>query len=93
MCGFDPHSSPEVFSLEKKSQDLYTSATVNEHIKWLDDIRQTIWYRTKIENEMVASDDALMLHWKRTCWIVHVEPSRQFNHEPAPYDYLWMDNQ
>ena len=28
MCGFDPHSSPKVFFLGKKSQDLYTSATV-----------------------------------------------------------------
>ena len=29
-----------------------------QHLKWLDDIRQTIWYRTKFENEMIASDDA-----------------------------------
>ena len=27
-CGFDSHSSPEIFFQEEKSQDLYTSATV-----------------------------------------------------------------
>ena len=42
------------------------------HSRWLDDIRQTIWYRTKFENEMIASDEALMLHWKRTCWVLHM---------------------
>ena len=29
-----------------------------QNLKWLDDIRQTIWYRTRFENEMIASDDA-----------------------------------
>jgi len=43
-----------------------------QHSKWLDSIRQTIWYRTKFENEMTASDDTLMLHWKRSCWILHM---------------------
>ena len=43
-----------------------------QHSRWLDDIRQTIWYRTKFENEMIASDEALLLHWKRTCWILHM---------------------
>lgn len=31
-----------------------------QHSKWLDSIRQTIWYRTKFENEMIASDDATL---------------------------------
>ena len=26
----------------------------------------------KFENEMIASDEALLLHWKRTCWILHM---------------------
>ena len=33
-------------------------------------IRETIWVRTKSEQEMVPSDDALMMHWKRSCWVV-----------------------
>ena len=31
-----------------------------------------LWYRTKFENEMIAADDALMLHWKRSCWVVNM---------------------
>ena len=45
--------------------------TANEqHCKWLDNIRQTIWYRTKFENEIMASNEALLLHWKRSCFIL-----------------------
>ena len=47
--------------------------TVQEHhSKWLESIRQAIWYRVKFENEEIPSDDALMLHWKRSCWIMHM---------------------
>ena len=47
--------------------------TVNEqHSAWLEDIRQTISYRIKFENEMVPSDEALKLHWQRTCWVIHM---------------------
>ena len=66
--GFDTQSPVTHFS-HFGNQGL----TVEEqHSKWLDSIRQTIWYRTKFENEMIASDDALMLHWKRSCWILHM---------------------
>ena len=48
-----------------------TELTVKEqHQKWLDDIRETIWYRVKFE--MIASNDALLIHWKRTCWVLHM---------------------
>ena len=47
--------------------------TANEqHCKWLDNIRQIIWYRTKFENEMMASNEALLLHWKRSCFILNM---------------------
>lgn len=39
--------------------------------RWLEDIRQTIWDRTAFENEMIPSDEALLLHWKRSCWVIH----------------------
>ena len=48
--------------------------------KILRSVRNTIWYRTKFENEMVASDEALMFHWKRVTgseyvgYSKHVEP-------------------
>ena len=41
-----------------------------QHSKWIESIRETIWVRTKSEQEMVPSDDALMMHWKRSCWVV-----------------------
>ena len=61
-------------------------------MKWLDDIRQTIWYRIKFENEMVASDDALMLHWKRSCWILNMwrqADKSKMNLNPMT-SYGWM---
>ncbi len=43
-----------------------------QHSDWLEDIRQSIWDRIKVENEMVPSNDALNLHWKRSCWVIHM---------------------
>ena len=49
------------------------SQTIKEqHLNWLNDIRQNIWDRIKFENEMIPSSDALYLHWKRSCWISHM---------------------
>ncbi len=45
---------------------------LHQHSAWLDDIRQNIWYRVKFENEMIPSDEALRLHWTRTCWVVNM---------------------
>lgn len=39
------------------------------HIQWLNAIRMNIWDRVKFENEMIPGDEALLYHWKRTCWI------------------------
>ena len=64
--GFDIQSP---LSLHSKFEDL---SIEQQHYKWIDHIRQTMWYRTNFENEMLASNDALMLHWKRTCWILHM---------------------
>ena len=43
-----------------------------QHYAWLDDIRQNVWYRVKFENEMLPSNEALFLHWKRACWVLHM---------------------
>ena len=43
-----------------------------QHTQWIDSIRDNIWSRTKFENQMIPSTDALYLHWKRTCWIMHM---------------------
>ena len=52
-----------------------TEPTTNElqhHNKWIENIRETTWVRTKSEREMVPSNDALMLHWKRSCWVIQM---------------------
>ena len=43
-----------------------------QHTVWLDDIRQNVWYRVKFENEMIPSNEALLLHWKRACWVIEM---------------------
>ncbi len=43
-----------------------------QHTQWIDSIRDNIWSRTKFENQMIPSTDALHFHWKRTCWIMHM---------------------
>ena len=37
-------------------------------------ISDKLYYGTELslKNERIASDEALMLHWKRTCWILHM---------------------
>ena len=40
------------------------------HIKWLDDIRNSIYDRTQFENNMIPSIEALYRHWKRACWVI-----------------------
>ena len=36
-----------------------------QHIAWLDDIRQSVRLRVKFENEVIPSSEALLLHWQR----------------------------
>ena len=43
-----------------------------QHTDWLEDIRQNIWDRIKYENEMIPSNEALFLHWQRSCWVIHM---------------------
>ena len=42
----------------------------DQHLSWLDNIRQNMWFRVKFENEMVPSNEALLLYWKRACWVI-----------------------
>ena len=42
------------------------------HDQWLDLIRDQIWTRIQFEEEMIPSSDALLRHWKRSCWVSSV---------------------
>jgi hypothetical protein len=49
-----------------------TTSIRDIHCQWLDSIRQNIWHRINFDNEMIPSDTALHMHWKRSCWISHM---------------------
>ena len=49
-----------------------THSIRQQHTAWLEDIRNNIWDRITFENEMMPSDDALYLHWGRSCWVLHM---------------------
>ncbi len=66
--GFETNS-PSTYFTTCVQQD---TTPEQQHRDWLRSIRNTIWYRTKFENEMVASDEALMFHWKRVCWVANM---------------------
>ena len=44
----------------------------SHHFRWLDELRERVWSRVKFEEEMIPSAEALMRHWKRSCWVVSV---------------------
>ena len=63
--GFSTNSPQSYFnSCHSDSLDTKTN-----HFNWLKAIRTNIWDRTKFEDQMIPSNDALFLHWRRTCWI------------------------
>ena len=50
-----------------------------QHQKWLDHIRQTIWDRISSENETIPSFEALHYHWLRSCWVLHMWQQAESN--------------
>ena len=57
-------------------QSLFNGSAANspteQHIKWLDHLREGIWDKITQESEQIPSFTALQLHWKRSCWITHL---------------------
>ena len=41
-----------------------------QHLEWMDEIRNKIWERCTFENQLPPSNDALGLHWQRCCWVI-----------------------
>ena len=58
----------------------------------VDNIRETIWYRTKFEDKMVASNEALRYHWTRSCWIRKQADVNEVTLEPITQHGLKFDN-
>lgn len=55
------------------------SPLIEQHHKWLNHLRQTIWDRISFESETIPSLDALQFHWLRSCWVVHTWRQAQSN--------------
>ena len=65
----------------------YTSSTTSikqQHIHWINEIRDNIWSRTKFENQMIPSVEALKLHWQRSCWVINMWSQADKNHMVLP---------
>ena len=41
----------------------------DQHLLWLQDIRNRIWGKIQYEEDMLPSDEALKRHWKRASWV------------------------
>ena len=69
-----------------------THSIQQQHTAWLEDIRNNIWDDITFENEMMPSDDALYLHWRRSCWVLHMWRQANLNNmslKPIT-DYGWQ---
>lgn len=65
-----------------------------QHEAWIQNIRESIWHRTKFENEMPPSYEALVLHWKRSCWVLNMwqQSTKNIMTLPPLVDYGWHIN-
>ncbi len=48
------------------------SSPLEQHCKWLNHLRETIWDRITFESETIPSLEALQYHWLRNCWVIHM---------------------
>ena len=48
------------------------SAPLAHHTEWIDDVHQNIPGRITFDNDMLPTTDALLLYWKRSCWVLHM---------------------
>ena len=48
------------------------SNSTEQHHLWLDNIRKKTWARAKSPADEVPSFDALLYHWKRCVWVLHM---------------------
>jgi len=42
------------------------------HLHWLDEVRSTCWVRAGLPADEVPSNDVLILHWRRSVWVIHM---------------------
>ena len=67
---------------------------LDHHSAWLSFLRERVWSRIKYEEEMILSDDTLLRHWPRSCWVVSVWKQQHkitsFTHPCKEMDGSWI---
>ena len=66
--------------IQRTPQSLFTTtkaanqqADDNEiHFIWVQSVRQVVWERADTESQTMPSTEALLLHWKRGQWVLHM---------------------
>ncbi len=70
-----------------------TKSPLDVHTEWLEVIRESVWARISCENEMIPTVDALLHHWKRSCWIIDMWGQADTNtinlREISLYGWKW----
>ena len=59
-----PHALYMYMSLAQDGTD-----SVQQHKRFIEVIRESVWSRIEFEDELPPSFDALWHHWQRTCWV------------------------
>ena len=90
------HTSPEAYY---HSFDAQEQPAEQQHVAWLDGIRESIWIRISEPSDFMPSTEALRLHWYRSVWILHMwnqASASQVTLLPMPKygwkangDYMW----
>ena len=65
------HRTPESHLQSFCMLDEISNSTEQHHL-WLDDICKKTWARAKSPADEVPSFDALLYHWKRCVWVLHM---------------------
>ena len=85
------HKSPEqLFQSYAEEGD-----ALEQHHKWLDSIRDCSWEKVNDEAEVMPSNDALLYHWQRCCWVskLWAQAAQQRVEHPKLEEYGYTRNE
>ena len=64
VAAFDVNSPHALFKQQR------ATSPEDHQQQWLCTIRGGVWQRADVEDDCVPSESALLLHWKRACWVI-----------------------
>ena len=66
VAAFDANSPHALFKQQR------ATSPEDHHQQWLYTIRDGVWQRADVKDDCVPSESALLLHWKRACWVIEL---------------------